>query len=268
MHISNEASGGLHVIGEYFAGNSSSKLSVPQLSEETQDLYQVITNDVRKMKRTFFALLQKIWESFDDQKGIMACLLDMAILSEEDEKHVKEATSINDIRISLAQKYWSFLDYENLELIVETKCGDTEQKMMKEYGEEVKRFCERRVTEIPAGSLNDGTDHAGMKKLIVTLNLKDPSLKHIVQIKVVIANILGWPASKLVLHDIEIGSVLVTFLVVGATLFETRSLTPEQEDALRKEYVISLNYDSTFVFNTDTEMEVQQSNHQKGIYML
>ena len=243
---------------------------MPRSSEETQeDFYQVVTNDVRKMKHKFFTLQQKIWESFDDQKGITACLLDMAILSEEDEKQVKEATSINDIRISLAQIYWSFLDYENLEPIVETKCGDTEQKMMKEYGEKVKRFCERRVTEFPAGSLNNGTDHAGpgMKKLIVALNLKDPSLKRIKQIKVVVANILGCPASKLILYDIEDGSVLVTFLVVGAKLLETRSLTPEQEDALRKEYVISLNYDSTFVFNTNTEMEVQQSklHHQKGI---
>ena len=242
----------------YFTGSTA-----PQLTEEARcDLYQVITNDVKTMKRKFSRLLERIWNSIDDLKGTVAYLVDMAILSEEDEKQVKEALSINDVRILLAQKYWSFLDYENLENIVETKCGDNEQKLMKAYCEEVKKFCERRVTEFPPGSLSNSTDHPGMKKLIVTLDLNDPSLKHIKHLKVVIANILGCPASKLVLYDIEDGSVVVTFLVVasvGAKLFLTRLLTSKQEDVLREEHVISLKYESTVVFSTDKEMETQQS---------
>ena len=142
---------------------------------------------------------------------------------------------------------------------------------MKEYCEEIKRFCERRVTELPTGSLGNGTDHSGMKKLTVTLNLKDPSLKHIKDLKVVIANILGCLASQLVLENIENGSVLVTFLMVasvGAKLLLTRPLTTEQKNALRKKHVISLKYESTIVFNVDTEIDIQQSqhphHHQKG----
>ena len=224
-----------------------------QLSAETQvDLYQVITTDMKVMKRKFSTLLEKVWKSIDDYRGTVACLLDMAILSEEDEKQVKEAPNVNEIRIILAQKYWSFLDHENLQHIVETKCGDTEQKLMKEYSEKVKQFCERSVTELPSGFLGSDTDHTGKKKLLVRLDLKDPSLKHIKDVKVVIANILGCQASNLVLHDIENGSILVTFLVVasiGAELFETKSLTSEQEDLLRKEHVISLKFESTIFFN-------------------
>ena len=234
-----------------------------QLSKEARDdLCQLITTDVRVMKYRFSILLEELWKSIDDHEETVAVLLEMAILSEEDETQLKKTTCINEVRILLAHKYWSFLDYENLKHIVKAKCGDVQQIMMNEYGEEVKRFCERRVTEFPPGSLGTGTDHAGMKKLTVTLDLNDPSLKHIKHLKVVIANILGCPASKLVLYDIENGSVLVTFLVVasvGVKLFETRSLTSEQQVALREEHVISLQYESTFVFSTDTKMDVLRS---------
>ena len=235
----------------------------------------MITTDVNMMKRKFSSLLERIWNSIDDFRGTLAFLLEMDILSEEDVKQVKEAPDINEVRIVLAQKYWSFLDYENLEHIVNNKCGDTEQNLMKEYRDELERFCDRRVTEFPPGSLNNGTDHAGMKKLVVKLDLNDPSLKRIKNLKVTIARILGCLPSKLVLLDIENGSVSVTFLVVvsvGAELFGTISLTSEQEDALKEEYVVSLKYESAFVFNIDTVTEVDihepselhHTCHQKG----
>ena len=41
-----------------------------------------------------------------------------------------------------------------------------------------------------------------MDKLKITLDLKNPLLRHIRDLKEIIANILGPPASKLVLYDI------------------------------------------------------------------
>ena len=55
-----------------------------------------------------------------------------------------------------------------------------------------------------------------MDKLKITLDLKNPSLRHIRDLKEIIANILGLPASKLVLYDI-VGRESVVVTVVMAT---------------------------------------------------
>lgn len=245
------------------AGIGSSSVSfMEELPEEIcDDLYQRITIDVSTMKRKFSSLQEEIWKTINDHKGIKAFLLGMGILSKEDQKQVGESSDIEEVRITLAQKYWSFLDYGNLEHIVMHKCGDAEQQMMREYSEKMGRFCERRVSEFPLGSLSDGTDHAGMKKLHVMLDLTDPTLINVRRVKMVIANILGCSASTLVLHNIENGSVLVTFLVVmspGAELFETGLLTAKQENALKEEHVISLKYESIFFFNAQTDLGIKK----------
>ena len=221
------------------------------LSEEAKiDLYHKITKDVDLMKRKFSSLQNKIWIKMKNQLDLIVELaLGMGILSEDDEKRIYESPS--EVR-KILTKYWSFLDYGNLEHIVDEVCGEEEQKKMKEYTVEVKKFCERRISEFPSGSLGSGIKHPGMEKLYVMLNLNDPFLKRIKDLKVVFANILGCPASKLVLQNIENGSVLVTFLItatLGAELFERTSLTDKQKEELRKEQVISIKYESVYVYN-------------------
>ena len=221
------------------------------LSEEAKiDLYHKITKDVDVMKRKFSSLQNKIWIKMKEQQDMIVELaLGMGILSEDDEKRIYESPS--EVR-KILTKYWSFLDYGNLEHIVEEICGEEDQKRMKEYTVELKKFCERRVSEFPSGSLGNDSKHPGMEKLYVTLNLNDPFLKRIKDLKVVFANILGCPASKLVLQNIESGSVLVTFLItttLGSKMFERSSLTDEQKEELRKEQVISIKYGSVYVYS-------------------
>lgn len=234
------------------------------LSETHEDLLQRTRREVQIVKRRFSDLVAKVRQKIKDLDDglvkLVAHLSCMSVLTEDDEMQVLRATSVDSIFIIL-RSYWSFLDYENLEDIAVNVCYDDTEHEWKEYGDAVKIFCERRISEFPNDSLHNGVDHQGMEKLYIWLDLTDPSLNRIKHLKEVIANILGRKASKLILENIARGSVCVTFLIatsLGEALFEKGSLTDQQKDAFRREHAISLKFKSTLI------MFHQQQ--QKGIY--
>ena len=223
---------------------------------EIEDLHQKIHKDVKMMKHKFSTLQTKIRKNIKENvshEELASHVVGMYILSDDHEKQVKKASSIEEI-FNILTKYWSFLDFSILENIAVNLCESfNAEEEIRLYRAEVVQFCERRVSEFPQGSLSHGTDSEGMGKLVVKLDLQDPSLKHVKHLKEVIADILEQPASKLVLHDIEYGSVLVTFLIatsLGDKLLIKRTLTEEQEDALREAHVTSLEFKGISVFSS------------------
>ena len=207
------------------------------------------------MKYNFSDLQTMIRENLNvSPKALATHVIGMYILSEEHEVRMIKASSIEDIFIILT-KYWSFLDFGHLENIAGKYCSmDCDAKReLEQYKEEVQQFCTRRVSELPQGSLNNGNDIEGMDKLIVTLDLKDPSLRHVLDLKEIIANILGKPASKLVLCDIGSGSVVVIFWIatsLGKELFLKKPdvFTQEQRDRLKDAHVVSLEFKEVSVY--------------------
>lgn len=200
------------------------------------------------MKYKFSNLQTMIRENLTvSPKALAAHVIGMYILSEEHEKKIEKASSIEDI-FNILTKYWSFLDFSHLENIAGKYCSSSEAKQeLEQYNDEVKIFCERSVSEFPPGSLNNGTDNEGMDKLVITLDLKDPSLKHVLDLKEIIADILGLEVSRLVLYDIGSGSVVVTYWIatsLGEELFLKKSnmFTQEQRDRLKDAHVVSLEF--------------------------
>ena len=213
------------------------------------------------MKYKFSNLQTLIRENLNVSPRVLAThVIGMYILSKEDETRMINASSIEDIFIILT-KYWSFLDFGHLENIAGQYCSaDCDAQLeLEQYKGEVQEFCRRRVSELPRGSLNSGNDIEGMDKLVVTLDLNDPSLRYVLDLKEIIANILGQPASKLVLYDIGSGSVVITFWIttsLGKELFLKKPdiFTQEQRDKLKDVRVISLKFKEVFVYKV----------HQKG----
>ena len=224
------------------------------MSDETrEDLYQQVVKDTRRIKLKFSALQEKIWKSITDIQGLVRLALGMGILSKDDEEQIRETPSAVSI---ILIKYWSFLDFENLEHIVEHMCSNAEKEKMKEYKEEVEMYCRRRVSEFPPDSLASSSNHTGMKKLCVNLALDDPALQSIRHLKMAIANILGCRTSDLVLQNVEPGSVLVTYSVndtICAKLIEQR-MTAKQKAALKANKVMWIKYDGKIItFSADRE---------------
>ena len=244
----------LYCVGQKRSRSSSSKVQKPSLSPETEeDLHQRIRSETKIMKHRFSTLQTMIRKDIKeniDHEDLATHVIGMYILDDEHERRVDSASGTEEI-FRILTKYWSFLDFGNLENIAENFCSHEceAKKELDQYKHDVRQFCECRVSEFPEGSLNNGTDSEGMEKLIVRLDLEDPSLKYVQNLKEIIANILGQKASKLVLCDIGSGSVIVTFLIptsLGETLF---MLTQEQRDKLGDANVLSLKFRDITVFS-------------------
>ena len=207
------------------------------------------------MKHKFSHLQTLIRENLNvSPEALAAHVIGMYILSEEHKTRMERASRIEQI-FNILTMYWSFLDFGHLENIAEEYCSiDCDAKReLEQYKGEVQEFCRRRVSEFPQGSLNNGSDIEGMDKLVVTLDLKDPSLRHVLDLKEKIANILGQPASKLVLSDIGSGSVVLTFWIatsLGKELFLKKPdvFTQEQRDKLKDARVVSLEFKEVSVY--------------------
>ena len=247
-------------IGRKRGRSSSSVVRLPSLSPETEeDLRQRIHSETNTMKHKFSILQTKIRndiKKYISPEDLASHIISMYILSDEHVKIIEKASRIEAI-FNILTKYWSFLDFSHLENIAEVYCSQDcdAKRALEQYKEDVRQFCERRVSELPPGSLNNGTDIEGMDKLIIVLDLQDPSLRlsHVLRLKEVIADILGQPASKLVLCDIENGSIVVIFwmaISLGEELFLSKSppLTQTQEEKLKEAGVVSLEFKGKMVY--------------------
>ena len=171
-------------------------------------------------------------------------------MTDEQENQVANASTVDEIFIVLP-KYWSFLDFDNLENIAENFCSpESEARQQLEiYKCDVQQFCECRVSEFPPGSLNNGADNLneGWDKLVVKLEMENPLLKRVLHIKEDIATILNKKASKLVLCDITPGCVAVTFWTT-TSLDEELFLTQKQREKLLDAAVVSIEFKGIIVF--------------------
>ena len=218
---------------------------------------QKIHNDSKKMKNKFATLQTMIRDNIKgntDHQSLIAHVIGRDVLSEEHETQMTKASTIDEIFFILP-KYWTFLDFSLLENIAENFCSPEceAKKELEQYKHDLQQFCKRRISEYPEGSLNND----GIDKVVVILDLDDKSLKRVLNLKEVIADILGEEASKLVLKNVGNGSVVVTYLIassVGEKVFldssgTAKPLTQKQKDKLLEANVVSLKFKEITIFS-------------------
>ena len=208
------------------------------------------------MKDKFSTLQNKIREKITDHKALAAHVSGMYILGEEHKKKVAKASTVDEI-FRILTKYWSFLDFSNLKNIAKNLCYDCDTEIqIKNYKEDVEDFCEHRVSELPPGSLNNGTDMKGMDKLVITLDLQDALLSHVLDIKEAVANILQIPTSTLILHDIGKGSVVITLWIassLGEKLLLESSGIQRQKEKFLEANVLSVKFKEITIFKGNAQ---------------
>ena len=208
-----------------------------------EDLHHRIKKDFEKIKLTFANLQTRVQETIEDHKNLAAHVAGIDILSAHDEELVGKATSTNEI-FGILKKYWSFIDYTILENLAISVSSDDLNQEMKEYDELLKQFCQSRISDLPPDFLSTSTDTEGAEKVIVTLNMNDPSIQHVKDIKGEIAAVLNKQPSQLILYHIKRGSVIITILIGAAMehVLKNTVLTEEQVDTLKKKHVVSLTF--------------------------
>ena len=169
-------------------------------------------------------------------------------IAERDLKHIDNATSTDDV-FRILSKYWSFLEHEMLVSIVQSLGGRRIQWKVKEYRKQLKRFFKkRRMSEfaMPLRCINNTyvTELTEThERIIMKLDLNDPSWDDIVNLKESICTILEILPSALLICKVEDGCIKVTFCIPRMIVREIfkEPLNVEQHEALTSTPVMTLS---------------------------
>lgn len=202
-----------------------------RLSEaEREDFEHQILLDLKRIRFKFSKLQSALRKSLTQKKvktkqivahvigyGVFKDQLqdkDESLLKSSEEK-LKSATSIEDVFIELSN-YWSCIEYDILTIIIDEYGDDDDQKMIEEYTNAVKAFFQnRKVSEVPKDSKFTSCHSSGEthERVIMKLNLDNPHLKAVTNMKSKVCEILGVKPSVLLIEEIKEGCVEVILLV-------------------------------------------------------
>ena len=224
-----------------------------QLSlSEQEELKAMLDDDVRKMKRLFGSLVTTTCDSVEERIPVVKFVKHILALGaydpapeerdrsllDEHRQEIKGAESISAIFIILSP-YWSYLNYEILEYIIEHYGTSEDTEQLRSYKEKLTDFCKRRIFELPMPVRDNGTENIlspKQKKLIVKLDVReDISCGQFNRIKVMIAKILLVRPATLQISSIAAGCVQLTFLIPKFVAQEIFPLSNEQKSALSKD---------------------------------
>ena len=238
-----------------------SQPSFQQLSPiEQEELKAIPDDDVRDMKRLFGCLVTKTRNSVEERipvRKFAGSILDLGAydpapegrdpsLLDEHKEEIIKAGSIVEIFIILSA-YWDYLTHEILEYIIELYGTDDDKERLKSYDEELQKFCQRRIFELPLppSGCGNGTGNAlspRQKKFSVKLSVReDITCKNLLRIRRRIAKILHVNLAVLIIDHVNPGCVQLTFLIPKFIAQEIFPLSIEQASALSKDaFVIRL----------------------------
>ena len=221
-------------------------------SSEQEELKETLDEDVRRMKLLFGSLVTQTRDSVkkripvQDFAGSILALgayepapevRDRSLLDEHSEE-INRATTIAKI-FNILCAYWNYLSYEVLEYIIK-HCGtsdDTER--LKSYDEELYKFCERRIFELPLFESDSGAGNAlnpRQEKFVVKLNVReDVTCEEVRRIKGRIARILHVKLATLIIRSVDPGCVQLTFLIPKFVAQEIFPLSKKQTLALSRD---------------------------------
>ena len=216
----------------------------------------MLDDDEEKMKLQFGRMVTKTCDSVEKQTtvakfagSILALgaydpapeVQDRSLLHEHREE-IKGAKTISDIFIILSA-YWNYLNYEIVKYIIELYGTSEDIERLEDYNEKLHDFCKRRIFELPESSSETGNvQNEKQAKFVIKLDVQESiTCKEVLQIRRRIAKILRINVAALIISQMDIGCVQLTFLIPTFVVQEVFPLSSEQISALSKDaFIISL----------------------------
>lgn len=227
-------------------GSSVSPAVTTELSDDAEENLEFkIRLDMDQIQKSFATLQTDIRKSLKDKgiptQDIVAHVIGFGV-DEIDVQKLEVETSLDRVFIVLRTKlYWSFLECDLLDSIVENYGNDTDHDRMEKYKGELKSFCDRRLSEVPQGTLHLSDDQT-RERIIAKLNIGDPRLSVIKDLKMKICKVLSIEPCILRIMEVKKGCIQVTFLIPihVSEILLTESLTIAQRHSLEALSVLSL----------------------------
>ena len=223
--------------------------------QAVEDLKHVMRVDLKQIRSKFFNLQSSVRVSLGGVplKSIVAHVLGYVEVFEDKKvpllpkEKVREAVSTDQLFDDILLKQWNFLEYDLLKSIVEHCCCSDEStcKQLEEYHNDLRGFFEKRkLSEVSDDlSLSICTDET-QEQVTIKLDLNDPTLKEIKELKSKICEILGIMPSTLLISEIRPGCVEITFLIpvhISEYVFGN-PITDLQREALKAASVLKFTW--------------------------
>ncbi len=214
--------------------------------------------DLKKIQTRFFDLQCDVKESLkavplekilSHIRGYVEVFEDKEVPLLAEEK-LQEATSTNQLFDNFLQKQWNFFEFDLLTNIVKHFCDEVTRKKLnlEEYNSDLKEFFEnRRLSEVSADLTLTSRMDETKEQVVIKLDLNDPTLKQIKELKSKICEILRIMPSTLLISEIRHGCVQITFLIpvhISEYVFG-RPINDAQHEALKAASVLKFTWRET-----------------------
>jgi hypothetical protein len=231
----------------------TSNSNVNSGNQAVEDLKHVMRVDLKQIRTKFLDLQCDVRNSLGGVplENILAYVRGFVEVFGDNEvpllpkEKLKEATSTDQFFDDVLQKQWNFLEFDLLINIVKRCCDEVTRKRLKEYNDDLKEFFEKRkLSEVsPDLSLSNCMDET-KERVIMKLDLSNPTLKEIKELKSKICEILGIMPSTLLISEIKQGCVEITFLIpahISEYVFG-KPINDEQREALKAALVLKFTW--------------------------
>ncbi len=185
---------------------------------------QQLKNDIKTIERKYIRLQTATRESLKNSKSVDLCSLialltsyraSRAVIESESnmllahqQEDLRRAASVDEIFV-IVSPFWSFLDFEILEDVIELFGADSDRHNLAEYVTELKQFLNSwKVEPCKISRLDD--DKSRMK---ICIKLDTDSLAIYRDLKIAIARIFEVEVYALHLHSIEDGCIQLIFIL-------------------------------------------------------
>ena len=230
----------MHII--YIVVPSTTTAVLVSVDDQQQ---KVEVMDMDEIQTTFRILVTHIKRSLKNKHVPAQEIASHAMrfgVADSDKEKLKKEESLDQLFI-LLKKYWSFLEYNMLESIVQTYGSDSDLSRMEQYKESLKAFCNTPLSEMPQESLLLNDDKI-RDQIIAVLSITDPTFRAIMDLKIKLCTILRVEPHTLQLMEINKHSLEVKFMILdhSSRSIVSERLSESQEDSLSELSVIFLIY--------------------------
>ena len=172
--------------------------------------------------------------------------LGVKVLDEDDKQKIREAETLSAVFITLCE-YVSFLNYHIVESIVNKYGSANARKILQDYIQAFKSFCQRSIFEVPEHTFSSDCTSRKMAHVLVFKHTEtgDDRIEEIKQMIGKVASIFQLQPSTLQLCSIKKGCLELHFLISAAVADHILPVSPSQHSALSEIGVKVLFCDET-----------------------
>ena len=238
--------------------------------EEQEELEDRLLEDTKGMISKYARLVTSTNESLQkrevDPKDIAIRVMSLQLFDtyenqqhglNDDGKKIQNASSIQDIFL-LMPCYWSFFNYEPLEHIIEYKGTPEDKENLRMYLDDLEKFCQRRVFEVPSHVYGNESNKGSWAKFTVKLDDEIRKLHDVRQVRRKITRILG--LRHLYLCDITKGCVEVVFLIPQIVAQKVFPLSDAQQNSLSATHVVEYSCNEVHTQHFSEASNLKQEN--------